>query len=86
VPVAEARRYVKEQPVVYADETGWRQTRARAWVWVAVTKWVTAFLVHTRRNASAAQELLGGFAGILVSDRWSAYRGWSLTHRATWNE
>lgn len=80
-PVAEARRYVKEQPVVYADETGWRQTRARAWVWVAVTSWVTAFLVHTRRNASAAQELLGGFAGILVSDRWSAYRGWSLTHR-----
>ena len=80
-PVAEARRYVEQQPVIYADETGWRQARVRAWVWVAVTSWVTVFLVHARRNASAAQQLLGQFAGILVSDRWSAYGGWSLGHR-----
>lgn len=80
-PVAEARRYVEQQPVVYADETGWRQARARAWVWVAVTNWVTVFLVHARRNASAAQQLLGQFAGILVSDRWSAYTRWSLHDR-----
>lgn len=80
-PVAEARRYVEQQPVVYADETGWRQTRARAWVWVAVTRWVTVFLVHARRNAFAAKQLLGRFAGILVTDRWSAYKGWSLRHR-----
>jgi transposase len=80
-PVAEARRYVEEQPVVYADETGWRQARVRAWVWVAVTSWVTVFLVHARRTALAAQQLLGRFAGILVTDRWSAYRGWSLSKR-----
>lgn len=80
-PVAEARRYVEQQSVLYADETGWRQARARAWVWVAVTRWVTVFLVHARRNASAAQQLLGHFAGILVTDRWSAYNGWSLRHR-----
>ncbi len=79
--VAEARRYVEQQRVAYADETGWRQARARAWVWVAVTNWVTVFLLHARRNASAAQELLGPFAGILVTDRWSASGGWSLHRR-----
>lgn len=80
-PVAEARAYVQEQSVVYADETGWRQARARAWVWVAVTRWVTVFLIHVRRNAHAARQLLGQFAGILVSDRWSAYGGWPLAKR-----
>lgn len=80
-PVAEACRYVEEQPIAYADETGWRQARVRTWVWVAVTSCVTVFLVHARRNAFAAQQLLGRFAGILVSDRWSAYRGWPLSKR-----
>ena len=80
-PVAEARRYVAAQSVAYADETGWRQARARAWVWVAVTSWVTIFLIHVHRSAEAARELLGRFSGILVSDRWSAYLGWPLAKR-----
>ncbi len=29
-PVAEARRYVQEQPVAHLDETGWRQGPHRA--------------------------------------------------------
>lgn len=80
-PVQEARRYIEDQSVAYADETGWRQRRKRAWVWVAVTCWVTVFLVHTRRNAQAARELLGSFTGILVSDRWSAYEQWPVERR-----
>lgn len=80
-PVEEARRHVEQQSVAYADETGWREARARAWVWVAVTSWVTIFLVHARRNADAARQLLGRFGGILVSDRWSAYEGWPLAKR-----
>ena len=80
-PVDEARRYVEAQSVVYADETGWHEARKRAWIWVAVTQWVTVFLVHRRRNADAARELLGEFGGVLVSDRWSAYQGWSVANR-----
>jgi transposase len=80
-PVQEARHYVEKQPVAYADETGWREARKRAWIWVAVTHWVTVFLVHPRRNAGAAQQLLGQFKGVLVSDRWSAYLGWPLSAR-----
>ena len=46
---------------------------AKAWLWTAVVPMVTVFLVHAKRGAVAAKELLGSFAGILVSDRWSAY-------------
>jgi transposase len=80
-PVEEARRYAQCQPVGYADETGWRQGGKRAWVWVLVTTWVTVFLIHARRSTDAAKELLGNFAGILVSDRWSAYGHWALDRR-----
>jgi len=78
-PVAEAREHVKTAPVAHADETGFREVPAeggpprKAWLWAAVTPLVTVFLVHARRGAVAAKELLGAFPGVLVSDRWSAY-------------
>jgi transposase len=78
-PVAEAREYVEKAPVAHADETGYREVPAegerkkKAWLWAAVTPLVTVFLVHAKRSTIAAKELLGSFAGILVSDRWSAY-------------
>ena len=80
-PVAEARTYVQRQAVVHADETGWREARKRAWLWIAGTTLVTVFLVHTRRGAEAARSLLGTFTGILVTDRWAAYNGWALKNR-----
>jgi transposase len=72
-PVEEARRYVHEQAVAHLDETSWRQGGKRAWLWVAVTCWVTVFVVRMSRGGHVARELLGEtFAGILVTDRYSA--------------
>ena len=78
-PVAEAREHVEAASVAHADETGFRQVPAegerprKAWPWVAVTAYVTTFLVHAKRGAVAAKGLLGSFAGVLVGHRWSAY-------------
>lgn len=73
-PVAEARAYVQRQPAAYLDETGWREGQQRAWLWTAVTEWVTVFVVRASRGGKVAQELLGErFWGWLVTDRWSAY-------------
>ncbi len=73
-PVAEAQTYVRAQPSAHLDETGWREGRMRAWLWVAATTWVIVFAVRLSRGAKVAQELLGErFCGILVTDRWSAY-------------
>jgi transposase len=80
--VDEAQAYVKEQAVVGADETGFKQgnadgnnpTARKAWLWVAVTALVTVFQVSLSRGKEAAQALLGvGFAGVLGTDRWGAY-------------
>jgi transposase len=80
-PVAEARAYVQAQPTAYVDETGWREKHQRAWLWTAVTAWVTVFVVRRSRSAKVAQELLGErFWGWLVTDRWSAYT-WYPTWR-----
>lgn len=81
-PVEEARAFVREQPVVNADETlanqgnadGGNPEKRRGWLWTAVTPLVTVFLVSLYRSKETAKQLLGeGFAGILGSDRFSAY-------------
>ena len=72
--VAEARASVQIQPVAYADETGWREGRQRAWLWTVVTPLVTVFVVRRSRSGQVARELLGqDFWGWLVTDRWSGY-------------
>ena len=73
-PVTEAQAYVQAQPVAHLDETGWHEGVTRAWLWVAVTAWVTVFIVRLSRGGKVVQELLGErFCGVLVTDRWSAY-------------
>ncbi len=75
-PVAEARQYLQQQADVHLDETGWRQGNGakKAWLWTAVTTWVTVFVIRLSRGAAVAKELLGEqFAGTVHSDRWSAY-------------
>jgi len=80
-PVEAAREYVERQDAAKVDETGWRQERRRAWLWVAVTLWVTIFLIHRRRNVDAARALMKDFCGILTSDRWKAYLAWPIRKR-----
>jgi transposase len=74
-PTEEARAYVRSAPVVHADETSWRENKKKAWLWVAATPLVSVFIVATSRASKVAKELLGeAFAGVLVTDRYSAYR------------
>lgn len=46
-PVEEARTYVRQQPVVNADETSWRQGKQKLWLWIGTTPLVTVFLLAT---------------------------------------
>src|SRR5437762_4316503 len=81
-PVEEARTYVQAQEVAHLDETSWRQGDKRAWLWVAVTSWVTVFVVRLSRGGQVARELLGEkFSGILVTDRYSAYNWYPVRWR-----
>jgi transposase len=80
----EARAYVQQQAVAHADETGWREARKKAWLWVLATTFVVVFLIHRRRNTMAARELLGVFDGTLVADRWSAYNAHEGRRQLCW--
>jgi len=85
-PVEEAKAAVVAAPIKYADETGWREARRRAFLWTVVTAKLTVFMVHARRNADAARALLGEALGVLVSDRHGAYNWWStLMHQFCWS-
>src|SRR5712691_4604928 len=73
-PVEEVCPYVQAPEVAHLDETRWRQGGKRAWLWVAVTSWVTVFLVRRSRSGAVARALLGETcAGIVVPDRSRAY-------------
>jgi len=68
---------MQAQGVVNVDETGWRQAGQRAWLWVAATPQVRVFEIAATRGAQGLKTLLGQEfivgAGIVGSDRWSAY-------------
>ena len=84
-PHAEVHAYVQAHPVKHADETGWREARSRAWLWTAVTSFVTVFLVQARRSTDAARALLGDTCGVLITDRWGAYGFWpDLARQLCW--
>lgn len=74
-PIAqEAHEYVKQAPAVHADETSHKEKGKKQWMWVAIAGLVSVFLARASRSTEVAQELLGEcFAGILISDRYSAY-------------
>ena len=72
----EARKAVADAPVKNVDETGWKQSGLKRWLWAAATGTAAVFLIHPRRNLDALKLLLGKLAGVLVSDRWKVYDGW----------
>ena len=55
------------------DETSWRQGKAKAWLWVAVTNRVTVFLIRPHRNRAAFDDLVGPAPGVLTTDRFPVY-------------
>jgi transposase len=83
-PVEEARAFVRQQPVVHADETSWREAKSRAWLWTAASALVTVFLIARGRGAAVAKQILGeNFGGVLVVDRWPAYE-WTKSRQLCW--
>jgi transposase len=72
-PVAEAAlKYTREHPA-NVDETGWKQGRHRAWLWVAVTTLVVAFLIRKTRSRSAFDDLRDGSTQVHTTDRFPVY-------------
>lgn len=73
-PHQEILAAVRTARVANADETSWSEGNKLAWLWTGTTPTATAFLIRDRRDAEAAQALLGrNFAGVLITDQYTGY-------------
>lgn len=82
--VQEAHAHIQQAAVVHSDETGHKEKGKKQWMWVAIAGMVSVFMARACRSAEMAKALLGSaFAGILVSDRYSAY-SWVDAARRQW--
>jgi transposase len=73
-PVEQVGAHVRCAASAGVDETGWREGKRRAWLWVAVTAEATAFRIARSRGADALHALVGEAIGpIIISDRFPTY-------------
>lgn len=73
-PCQQLEQQLKQEPVLNADETGWRSNGGKRFLWVFVAARFLVYTVAATRGSEVLARLLGAvFQGILCSDRFSAY-------------
>jgi transposase len=81
-PVAELAEAVKAADAANIDETGWRESGRKAWLWVVVTGLGIVFRIVRSRAGTVAAELLGEEPKpIVISDRFPGYEWIKLPSR-----
>jgi transposase len=85
-PYAQVLEAIRGESVVHVDETGWYERAKLVWLWVMATSAMVAYRIAAGRGRKAFAELVGGFDGVLVSDRWHVYMDWEpLWHQLCWS-
>jgi transposase len=71
---AELERQLPHEPVVNSDETGYRTSGEKRWLWALVAANFVFYKIALTRGAEVLVQLLGEvFSGILCSDRCASY-------------
>ncbi len=84
-PYNQVAQHVRGQEIAHADETGWpRGNRLKGWLWAMCCSTAAFFMVHANRSQQAARNLIGDFAGKLVSDRYNSYKFYTLIRQICW--
>ena len=79
------RQEIRASPVVYGDETGWREDGRNGYLWSFSTPKVRYFLYRPSRGRTVVEEVLGDeFEGVLVSDFYGAYNVYQGPHQRCW--
>ena len=70
----ELEQRLQDEPVLNADETGWRTNGDKRFLWVFVAAQYIVYTIAATRGSQVLIRMLGSvFEGILCSDRFSAY-------------
>lgn len=74
---------IRDSPVVYPDESGWRVDGRSAWLWAFTNRSETVYSIERGRGYAEAASVLGAdYAGVLVADGWAPYRRFTeATHQ-----
>ena len=73
-PCQELEQKLKSEPVINADETGWRTNGDKRFLWVFLAARYVVYTIEATRGSTVLIRLLGSvFEGILCSDRFSGY-------------
>lgn len=82
-PYQQVGDYIRQQPVVHADETrhSHKHSRSPYWMWTLVSGLFCFFMTHSSRGQGAASQLLGSFSGYLVTDHYSGYNHYPADKR-----
>lgn len=77
---------LREGRQISSDETGWRLGGQLAWLHVAVSESLAAYLVSRQRGREGIGRLLGDFAGTLVHDGFRGYDWFCWPRHQTCNQ
>ena len=82
--VDEILERIRGSPVVFADETGWRQDGMNGFVWTFSTP-AERYFVRRNRGRQVVDEVLGEeFGGVVVSDFYAAYNHYAGLKQRCW--
>jgi transposase len=71
----ELKAKIQNSPVVYPDETSWREGGRKVWLWVFTNRHETVYSIQPGRGYDQAVVILGtSFSGVLVADGWAPYQ------------
>lgn len=65
--------HIRTEEVVHADETRYFLDAEGRWLWALATSSTLYLMAHYSRGKKAANELIKGFSGYLVSDHYAGY-------------
>lgn len=82
--VAGLQESIRASPVLHVDETGWRENGGNGYVWTFSTATARRFVRGSRERAVLEQEVGDAYAGVLVSDFYTAYTGYAGRHQYCW--
>ena len=77
-PVDELGEAIKVEKTLNIDETGWKDSGSKYWVWIFCNKLIAYFVISKTRGSKVLREVLGDtFGGVIISDFYNAYIGYA---------
>lgn len=65
---------IRSSPLIHMDETGWKVSGDRHWLWAAVNQLLAYYRIARSRGAKVPKEILPAkYGGTLIADFYSAY-------------